>query len=71
MGEPTVKFVSDIPDLIHPEEYSALGERRVVRARIVTTERGLEVIVDSRDAGLLDRLLPGLAGSEVEERLCG
>lgn len=68
---PAIKFVPHIPDLIQPEEYPALGDRRVVRMRIESGPEGLTVIVDSRDAGLLDTLLPRLAGGEIEEMLCG
>ena len=68
---PQVKFVAEIPDLIHPEEYAALGDRKVVRMRIEVGPEGLTVIADSRHAALLDELLPKLTQGEVEERLCG
>ncbi len=68
---PRIRFVAEIPDLIHPEEYEALGDRKVVRMRIETGPEGLVVIADSRHADLLDQLLPRLTQGEVEERLCG
>ncbi len=71
MTAPKIKFVAQIPDLIHPEEYSALGDRRVIRVRLEPTAEGLVVLADARDAALLDELLPRLTRGVVEERLCG
>ena len=68
---PTITFVDALPDLIHPGEYAGLGDRPVIRMRLIQGADGLEILLDSRHADVLDALLPKLTRGEVEERLCG
>ncbi len=65
------KFVENIPDLIHPEEYSSDPQGRRMRFRIRATAEGIEILGDAVRPKALEQLLGHLGEVEIEQMLCG
>ncbi len=65
------KFVSHLPDLIHPEEYSEDPKGSRIRIRIKMTGDGIEVMGDAVKPDELDKLLKELGAKTIEKVLCG
>jgi hypothetical protein len=64
-------FVPHLPDLIHPADYPADPDGRVVRLRLRVTANGLEVLGDAMRPAELEALLATLSPAEIEQMLCG
>jgi len=65
------RFVEDLPDLIHPDEYAAHPAGRLVRIRISATEDGVEILGDAFRPEVLEEILSRLGPGEIEQMLCG
>lgn len=65
------RFVEDLPDLIHPEDYAADPHGRRLRLRIRPSADGVEVLGDAMRVKELERLLAALSPEEIEQMLCG
>lgn len=65
------RFVAQIPDLIHPEDYPSdpLGSR--IRLRIRVSAEGVEILGDAMCPALLEELLEALEPEVIEAMLCG
>lgn len=69
--EPRIAFVSQLPDLVTPEDYQESHHRKIVRFRLTVTDAGLEIIGDSLYPHLLEELLKELGPEVIEMVLCG
>ncbi len=65
------EFVSQIEDLIRPEEYSSDPEGRRVRFRIVCEEGSVKLLGDAMSPEELERILEFLGPAVVYQMLCG
>jgi hypothetical protein len=65
------RFVAELPDLIHPEDYAGDPEGRRVRIRIRATAGGVEILGDAMRAPELEALLEALGPDCIEQMLCG
>ena len=65
------KFVTHLPDLIHPADYSKDPESKRVRLRIRISDGGVEILGDAQRPQALEELLEGLSPEEIEKVLCG
>ena len=65
------RFVENLPDLIHPEEYAEHPAGRLVRIRISVTEDGVEILGDAFRPEVLEEILSRLGPGEIEQMLCG
>jgi hypothetical protein len=64
-------FVESLPDLIQPEEYEAHPDGRLIRVRISVTSDGVEILGDAFRPEILEEILRGLGGDEIDQMLCG
>lgn len=64
-------YVSDIPDLIHPEEYSDHPDGNLYRFEIKVGEDGVEIVGDGFRPVSLEQILRQVANAPVEQMLCG
>lgn len=74
MGEPKVRFVPHLPDLMERDDYagdSAAEGERTVKFRITVTAAGVAILADSQHPLTLDQLLARLGTREIEQMLCG
>ncbi len=65
------RFVSHLPDLILPKEYSEDPQGKRIRIRIKKTGDGIEVMGDAMRPAELDKLLEFLGPENIEKVLCG
>jgi len=65
------RFVENLPDLIHPEEYAKHPEGKLVRLRISVTPQGVEVLGDAFRPEVLEKILSSLQPEQIEQMLCG
>lgn len=65
------RFVDELPDLIHPEDYASDPAGRRVRLRIRATAEGIEILGDAMRPATLEELLEALGPEVVEQMLCG
>ena len=65
-----IKYVTHLPDLIKPEDYSE-SERKKIRVQIRTTDEGIEILGDSMYPQLLEKLLGEAGAEEILGVLCG
>ncbi len=65
------RFVEQLPDLIHPEDYPSDPDGRRVRLRIRTSADGVEILGDAMRPALLEEILEELGADEIEQMLCG
>ena len=65
------RFVQELPDLIHPEDYAADPEGRRIRLRLRAMGEGVELLGDAMRPGVLERLLEALDAEVIEQMLCG
>ncbi len=65
------RFVSELPDLITPDEYAGDPQGRRVRLRIRVTDGGIEILGDAVRPEELERLLEELDPETIEQMLCG
>ncbi len=63
--------VQQLPNLIHPEDYSSDPGGRRLRFRIRASAEGVEILGDSARPVALDKLLEDLGAEEIEQILCG
>jgi hypothetical protein len=70
-GVSDFRYVEDLPDLIHPEEYADHPDGRLVRLRISITEDGVQILGDAFRPEVLQEILAGLGPEEIEQMLCG
>ena len=68
---PPIRFVSHLPDLMTPEDYLHDPEPKKLRIRISFTDKGIEILGDSRYVPLLEELLAQAGAKEIEMMLCG
>lgn len=66
-----VRFVAELPDLIHPEDYASDPQGRRLRLRIRATADGVEILGDAMRPALLEELLEHLEAEHIEQMLCG
>jgi len=64
-------FVTELPDLIQPEEYAVHPSGGLVRVRIDVGAEGVEVLGDALRPAVLEELLAALGGGPPEQMLCG
>ena len=64
-------FVSVLPDLIQPDEYSSDPEGKRVRMRLRVTHDGIEILGDAATPKSLEDLLEQLGAVFIEQMLCG
>ena len=62
------RFVHQLPDLIHPEDYA--GDPEGQRMRIRATAEGVELLGDAMRPEALERLLETLDAEVIEQMLC-
>ena len=65
------RFVPQLPDLIHPEDYAGDPAGRRIRLRIRATGEGVELLGDALRPAALERLLEALDAEVIEQLLCG
>jgi hypothetical protein len=65
------RFVHQLPDLIHPEDYASDPEGQRIRLRIRATAEGVELLGDAMRPEALERLLEALDVEVIEQMLCG
>jgi hypothetical protein len=65
------RFTQQLPDLIHPEDYSNDPQGRRIRFQIKTTPQGIEILGDAMRPATLEKLLEELGAQEIEQMLCG
>ena len=65
------RFVPQLPDLIHPEDYAGDPAGRRIRLRIRATEEGVELLGDAMRPSTLEQLLEALDAQVIEQMLCG
>jgi hypothetical protein len=65
------RFVPELPDLIHPEDYATDPDGRRVRVRIRITEDRVEILGDAMRPQVLERLLEVLGAQVIDQMLCG
>ncbi len=65
-----IKYVTHLPDLIQPEDYSE-AERKKIRLQIRITDDGIEILGDSMYPQLLEKLLGEAGAEEILGVLCG
>lgn len=65
------RFVDQLPDLIHPEEYADDPDGQRVRFQIRVTPEGVEVLGDAVRPMKLEELLEQLSPEAIEQMLCG
>ena len=65
------RFVQQLPDLIHPEDYAGDPEGQRIRLRIRATAEGVELLGDAMRPAALERLLEALDAEVIEQMLCG
>lgn len=65
------RFVPQLPDLIHAEDYASDPDGRRVRFRIRPTADGVSVLGDAMSPVELERILEALGTSLIEQTLCG
>ena len=65
------RFVSHLPDLIHPEDYAGDPDGRRVRFRIRSDSDGVEILGDAMRPAELEALLEALGADFIEQMLCG
>ncbi len=64
-------YVSEIPDLIQPEEYPDHPDGNLYRFRIEVGEDGVEITGDGFRPVALEQILRLVADAPVEQMLCG
>ena len=64
-------FVSSLPDLIEPEEYSSHPDGRLLRFEIRVTDEGVEISGDGFRPVALEQVLRAVSGTTIEQMLCG
>ncbi len=65
------RFVQQLPDLIHPEDYACDPEGQRILLRIRATAEGVELLGDAMRPEALERLLEALDAEVIEQMLCG
>jgi FtsH ternary system-associated peptide len=65
------RFVPDLPDLIHPEDYASDPEGRRVRLRVRITDDKVEILGDAMRPQVLEHLLEEMGAEVIEQMLCG
>jgi hypothetical protein len=65
------RFVPNLPDLIHPEDYASDPEGSRVRIRIRVTEDRVEILGDAMRPQVLERLLEEMGAKAIDQMLCG
>ncbi|OAD18752.1 hypothetical protein THIOM_005646 [Candidatus Thiomargarita nelsonii] len=65
------RFKQDLPDLIHPKDYSSDPQGRRLRFQIRTTSEGIEILGDAMRPITLEKLLEELGAETIEQMLCG
>lgn len=68
---PQIRFVADLPDLLHANDYETDPEGRRVRVRLRVTAHGVEILGDAVRAGEIEALLQKLEPEQIERMLCG
>ena len=66
-----VVYGPELPDLMTTDDYTRPEHTRVVKFRIVLTEKGVEILGDSPSPHLLEALLEALEPHHIEMMLCG
>ncbi|GAA1392562.1 hypothetical protein GCM10009639_24430 [Kitasatospora putterlickiae] len=69
--QPDAVFVTDVPDLIQPEEYQDHPAGRLVRLRITVGEGGVEILGDALRPRAVEEALRWLEEGPWEQMLCG
>jgi len=70
-GQPTIAYVTNLPDLITLEDYRSSNRQKLVRFRLTITDEGIEIIGDSSYPHGLEELLTALSPRTIEMVLCG
>ena len=74
-SEVRLRYVGELEELLRPGDYDQPNAGRLVRLRIRRTADGVELLADSPDPRLVDRLLGQVASDlgidELEALLCG
>ncbi|MBN2332420.1 MAG: hypothetical protein JXO49_12600 [Deltaproteobacteria bacterium] len=70
-NKPRVRFVSQLPDLMVPDDYRQGGSGKKVRIQINPSGEGLEILGDTMHIDELERLLAAVGATTVERVLCG
>jgi len=65
------RYVDSLPDLIAPEEYAEHPDGRLLRFRIGVGPDGVEIIGDGFRPVELERAMKAIAGTSIEQMLCG
>jgi hypothetical protein len=66
-----VRFVPQLPDLIHPDDYDSDPNGRRLRLQIRATADGVEVLGDAMRPVVLEQMLAELDPDVIEQMLCG
>jgi FtsH ternary system-associated peptide len=63
--------VTNLPDLIFPEEYDEHPRGGLVRLRLTPTSDGVEVLGDAFRPDVLEEVLSALGPDDIQQMLCG
>ncbi len=69
-NKPKHSFVSHLPDLIQPRDYTGSDQKKI-RIQIRMTDKGIEILGDRMYHDVLEKLLAESGGKEIEGVLCG
>jgi hypothetical protein len=70
------RLVSQLPDLMQPQDYRETGTKKKIRLRLTITEQGIEILGDALHAAELEELLTAASRQRnplpvLERTLCG